>query len=67
VFISAKEGFKDEVKYQKITTDQERIELVDDSGVQIVVNPYRTFILILLSNNSIDASHILEDLKKHLN
>ena len=67
VFEGAKKGFKEEVKYQNITVCQERIELEHDSGVRIVVEPYRTFILILLDSQSRDISPLLKNLKAHLN
>lgn len=66
-FDSAKKDFKAAVKYQNVTTGQDRIELEDDSGIQIVVQPYRTFILIVLGTKSPErANQILKNLKAHL-
>lgn len=68
VFASAKEGFKAETRYPNITAGKERLELEDDSGVRIVVEPYRAFILILLgAKSSVQDSGILENLRNHLN
>jgi hypothetical protein len=66
-FESAEEGFRAEMRYQDITTNQERIKLEDDSGIRIVIEPYRTFILILLGRKLTDASLIFKNLKSHLN
>ena len=66
-FDRAKKDFKAAVKYQNVTTGQDRIELEDDSGIQIVVQPYRTFILIVLGTKSPErANQILKNLKAHL-
>jgi hypothetical protein len=66
-FDSAKNDFKTAVKYQNVTAGQDRIELEDDSGIQIVVQPYRTFILIVLGTKSPHQSNqILKDLQNHL-
>ncbi len=66
-FHSAKEDFKREAKYPSVWIGEDRIELKDDSGILIVVQPYRTFILIVLGAASPEqASQILEDLKDHL-
>ncbi len=67
-FDSAKKDFKDAVKYQNVTASQDHIELEDDSGIQIVVQPYRTFILIVLGTKSPEhANQILKNLRDHLN
>lgn len=67
-FDSVKKDFKDTVKYQNVTTGQDRIELEDDSGIQIVVQPYRSFILIVLGTKSpAQATQILKNLKNHIN
>jgi hypothetical protein len=67
-FDSAKKEFKDAVKYQNITAGQDHIEIEDDSGIQIVVQPYHTFILIVLGTQSPEqATQILENLKNHIN
>jgi len=67
-FDSVKKDFKDTVKYQNVTIGQDRIELEDDSGIQIVVQPYRSFILIVLGTKSpAQATQILKNLKNHIN
>lgn len=67
-FDSVKKDFKDAVKYQNVTTGQGHIELEDDSGTQIVVQPYRSFILIVLGTKSpAQATQILKNLKNHIN
>lgn len=67
-FDSAKKDFKTAVKYQNVTAGQDRIELEDDSGIQIVVQPYRNFILIVLGTKSPERAYqILKDLRNHLN
>jgi hypothetical protein len=67
-FDNAKKEFKDAVKYQNITAGQDHIEIEDDSGIQIVVQPYHTFILIVLGTQSPEqATQILENLKNHIN
>ena len=67
-FDSAKKDFKDAVKYQNVAAGQDHIKLEDDSGIQIVVQPYRTFILIVLSaNSSHQSNQILKNLQDHLN
>jgi hypothetical protein len=66
-FDSAKKDVKTAVKYQNITTGKDRIELEDDSGIQIVAQPYRGFIVIVLGSISPDeADRILKNLKTHL-
>jgi hypothetical protein len=64
-FDSAKKDFKTAVKYQNVTAGQDRIELEDDSGIQIVVQPYRNFILIVLGTKSPERA--MQILKNHLN
>ncbi|MGB6864744.1 MAG: DUF6599 family protein, partial [Candidatus Aminicenantaceae bacterium] len=67
-FDSVKKDFKDTAKYQNVTTGQDHIELEDDSGIQIVVQPYRSFILIVLGTKSpAQATQILKNLKNHIN
>ncbi|MGB3863808.1 MAG: hypothetical protein WA915_17145, partial [Candidatus Aminicenantaceae bacterium] len=67
-FDSVKKDFKDTAKYQNVTTGQDHIELEDDSGIQIVVQPYRSFILIVLGTKSpVDVIQILKNLKNHIN
>jgi hypothetical protein len=66
-FDSAKKNFKDEAKYSSVWTGEDRIELKDDSGRQIVIQPYRVFILIVLGASSSEhASQIFENLRNHL-
>lgn len=67
-FDSAKKDFKTAVKYQNVTAGQDRIELEDDSGIQIVVQPYRNFILIVLGTKSPERAYqIFKNLRNHLN
>lgn len=65
-FEGATKGFREEVKYRNITVSQERIELEDDSGIRILVEPYHTFILILLGSELTDESLILKNIRFHL-
>jgi hypothetical protein len=67
VFDGAKEGFKAEPKYQNMTSSEDRLDLEDDSGRRIVVEPFRAFILILIGSASPDhADQILKNLQNHL-
>jgi hypothetical protein len=67
-FEDAKQGFKAEERYQNITAGQERIELQDDSGIRLVVEPYREFILIVLCTKPAQQfEQILQDVRDHLN
>jgi hypothetical protein len=67
-FESATEGFKAEMRYPNIIPGKGRLELEDDSGIRIIVEPYRAFILILVgSKSSEEDSRILKNLRNHLN
>jgi hypothetical protein len=64
---NAKEDFKREAKYPGLWIGEDRIELKDDSGILIVIQPHRTFILIVLGATSPEqATQIMEDLKNYL-
>jgi hypothetical protein len=66
-FDSAKNEFKASVKYQNVAVGQDRIELEDDSGIRIAVQPYRTFILVVLgAKSSEQETLILDKLKTHV-
>ncbi len=68
VFESTQKEFESAVRYKSWIVGQDRIELVDDSGIQIVVQPWRNFILIVLGAQSSDeATQILKNLQNHLN
>lgn len=68
VFESAIEGFKAEKRYPNIKAEKEHLELEDNSGIRIVVEPYRAFILVLLGSKSSEQdSRILENLRSRLN
>jgi hypothetical protein len=67
VFDSAKKDFKAAVKYQNIVEGKNRIDLEDDSGIQIVIQSYRTFMLIVLgASSSHQSNEILKNLQDHL-
>jgi hypothetical protein len=63
-FYSAKNEFKASVKYQNVAVGQDSITFEDDSGIRIEVQPYRSFILIVLGTKSHEqANNILKNLK----
>lgn len=66
-FESAKKDMQASVRYRDIITRNDRIELKDDAGIRIVVQPYRNFILMVLgANSSEQAFLILDNLKNQL-
>ncbi|MGD9345132.1 MAG: hypothetical protein PVH84_04670 [Candidatus Aminicenantes bacterium] len=67
-FDSAKEDFKTETKYQNKVMNEDRIDLEDSSGTQIVIRPTDRFILIVLgARSSAQVDEILVSLAKQLN
>jgi hypothetical protein len=66
-FDNAKNEFKASVKYQNLSVGQEHIKLEDDSGIRIEVQPYRSFMLIVLNTKSSEQTNqILKNLQNHL-
>jgi hypothetical protein len=63
-FDSAKKEFKASMKYRNVTTGQDSLELEDESGILLMIQPYHSYILVVLGNQSPkQATQIIKNLK----
>lgn len=67
IFQTADKELKQESRYKNLETKENRIELIDEKDMHILIQPYKNYITIVLGTQSFDsAAKIMASLQDHI-